>query len=181
MSSEIDRYPSQQEDTFNVADRVTIRVRALRRGEEGPIRELFARLSLKSRYLRFFSPFRTLPDAIVRQLACADSVRGLTLVAEHDQGGTTETLGLASFGTTENGDAELGLMIRDDWQGQHVGTELARRLLAAAQERGLQQFIAYVATGNAPIRRIIDNLGTVISAKVDGAMSEVAFETKSAD
>ena len=175
---EIDRYPSELEDAFDLTDSVRLRVRALRRCEEGPIRELFARLSVRSRYLRFFSPFRTLPDAIVRRLACGDDVRDLALVAEHGEGATTEIVGLASVGATENGDAEVALVIRDDWQGRHVGTELARRLLAAAQQRGFCRFVAYVATGNAPIHRIIEKLGTVVSTRCDRGVCELAFERK---
>ena len=178
MQTVDDRYPHELEDTFNLTDGVRIRVRALHKCEDAPIRELFSRLSLRSRYLRFFSPLHTLPEPVVQRLVSGDYVRELALVAEYRDGNATEVIGLASFGAAGDNHAEVSLVIRDDWQGQHIGTELARRLLEAAQARGFRRFIAYVATGNTPIRRIIDNLGTVVSAKMDRGVSEFAFEFK---
>jgi hypothetical protein len=49
------------------------------------------------RSLRFFSPLPTLPDHVVRMLACVDYRRQLALVAEHDNGNGREIVGLASF------------------------------------------------------------------------------------
>jgi RimJ/RimL family protein N-acetyltransferase len=70
---------------------------------------------------------------------------------------------------------EVGLVVRDDWQRQRLGTELAGRLLQAAEARGFHRFIANVHSDNAAIRRLLRNLGDVVSTKMSGGISEFAF------
>src|SRR3954453_16770593 len=134
-------YPSDLDDDVTLSNQKRVHIRALHRCEEKPIRELYARLSPRTRYLRFLSPMPTLPDTLVRMLACVDYRRKLALVAEYDNGRDAEVIGLGSFGAAEkDGDVEVALVIRDDWQRLRVGTELARRILEAAQARGFQRF-----------------------------------------
>jgi hypothetical protein len=46
-----------------------LRIRPLRAGDDGPIRDIFAGMSAKSRYLRFHSPMPRLSPALLQQLA----------------------------------------------------------------------------------------------------------------
>jgi RimJ/RimL family protein N-acetyltransferase len=168
-------YPSELDAQLTLSNQKHLRIRALRRCEEGPIRELFARLSPRSRYLRFLSPMPTLPDSVVRQLACVDYRRQLALVVENDETNGGEIVGLGSFGAIDDRNVEVALVVRDDWQQQHVGTELAIRVLQAAEDRGFHRFIAHFLSDNTAIRRLLKNVGDVVSMKVSGGFSELAF------
>jgi RimJ/RimL family protein N-acetyltransferase len=168
-------YPADLDAYVILSNEKRVRIRALRRCEEQPIRELYARLSPRSRYHRFFSPMPALPDAVVRLLACVDYRRKLALLAEHDSGAGEEVIGLGSFGATEDGDVEVGLVVRDDWQRLRVGTELAERVMRAAEDRGFHRFIANVLTDNVAMRRLLKNVGEIVSAKMCGNVSEIAF------
>jgi len=70
---------------------------------------------------------------------------------------------------------EVGLVVRDDWQGRRLGSELAVRLLDTAEACGFHRFIAHVAAGNTAIRRIIGNLGQITVARASFGVSEVEF------
>jgi RimJ/RimL family protein N-acetyltransferase len=98
----------------------------------------------------------------------------MALVAQQDEG-SAEAVGLASFGAVDDDSAEVGLVVRDDWQRQGVGTELATRVLQAAEDRGFHRFIAHVSCDNEPIRKIIRQIAVVISTKLDGRASELVF------
>ena len=182
MSETID-YPSELDEYLTLPNEKRVRIRALRRCEEGPIRELYARLSPRSRYFRFFSPMPTLPDSLVRMLACVDYRRQLALLAEYDNGRGSEVIGLGSFGAVEkddvsgdvNGDVEVALVIRDDWQRLRIGTEMARRIMKAAEDRGFHRFIVHMHAENVATRRLLKHVGEIVSATMHGAMSEVAF------
>jgi hypothetical protein len=51
-----------------------LRIRPLRAGDDGPIRDIFAGMSAKSRYLRFHSPMPRLSPAMLQRLvACLNS------------------------------------------------------------------------------------------------------------
>lgn len=151
-----------------------VRIRPLRACEAGTIRELFAHLSPQTRYLRFLSPMPTLPESVLRLLLDVDQQRRMALVA-HQAEGPGDVVGLGSFGAVDDDSAEVGLVVRDDWQGQGVGTVLASRLLQAAEDRGFHRFIAHVSSDNEPIRKILRQIAVVVSARLSGRASELVF------
>jgi acetyltransferase len=158
-----------------LADESVIRVRVLRPFEELPIRELFERLSLETRYLRFLSPLRVMSEPLLRRLVSVGDHRQLAFVAEYDGGNGVETIALGSFAAVDDEAVEVGLVVRDDWQGRRLGSALAVRILDAAEACGFHQFIAHVAAGNAAIRSIIKNLGRTVAATTSFGVSEVVF------
>jgi len=172
-------YPTELDDNLTLSNHKRIHIRALRRCEEDPIRNLYARLSPRSRYLRFFSPMPVLPDSLVRLLACVDYRRTLALIAEYDNGNGLEVIGLGSFGAVDDNDVEVALVIRDDWQKLRIGTELARRILQAAEDRGFHRFVVHMHADNVATRRLLKHVGEIVSATMHGAMSEVAFVRRS--
>jgi RimJ/RimL family protein N-acetyltransferase len=151
-----------------------VRLRPLLACEAETVRELYAHLSPRTRYLRFLSPMPTLPDSVLRVLLDLDQQRRMALVAHHAEG-QGEVVGLGSFGAVDDDSAEVGLVIRDDWQRQGLGTVLATRVLQAAENRGFHRFIAHVSSDNEPMRKIIKQIAVVISAKLSGRASELVF------
>jgi RimJ/RimL family protein N-acetyltransferase len=170
-----DEYPGDGDDYVTLSNRQRVRIRALRRGEDAPIRELWPHLSPRTRYLRFLSVMTTLPDSLVRRLVVMDDCRTLALVAEHEADGTADVIGLANVGAVDDVSVEVGLVVRDDWQRQHVGTELATRMILAAERRGFRRFIGHVLEENVAMRKLLKNIGDVVSTKVSGSVFEVAF------
>jgi RimJ/RimL family protein N-acetyltransferase len=157
-----------------------LRIRPLRQCEEQPIRELYAHLSTRSRYMRFFSVMPSLPDALVRQLACVDGVHRVAFVAEDDAEGHAEPVALASFGAIDDMTVELGLVVRDEWQNQRLGTALASRILDAAEARGFHRFVASIHTHNTAIRRLLSRVGVVVSSTLESGVFELAFVRRTA-
>src|SRR5262245_66541301 len=93
----------------------------------------------------------SLPDSVVRLLSCVDYRRKLALVAEHEDGDARDIVGLGSFDAIDESSAEVGLVVRDDWQRQHIGLALAQRVLQAAEERGYHRFVGFVHVHNVAI------------------------------
>ena len=168
-------YPGELECRITLSNRRQLRIRPLRPDEDGPVRELDAHLSKRTRYLRFLSMMPALPESVLRLLVSVDYRRRLSLIAESDAGGRREVVALGSYGALENGTAELGLVVRDDWQQQGVGTALASRVLQAAEARGFTRFVAHVMWENAGIRTVVKRVGHVISTRTRLGISEVTF------
>jgi RimJ/RimL family protein N-acetyltransferase len=171
--------PSEPVDDLTPSGSRRLRIRRLRPDEDAIVRELDARLSPGTRYLRFCSPMPALPDSLVRLLVSMDDRRGLSLVAEIDTGDRWEVIGLGSFGAIDNGAVEVGLVVCDEWQGRGVGTILADRVLLSAEDRGFDRFVVHVLSENIPIRRLIRRVGNVVSTTMSGAVSEVTFIRRS--
>lgn len=166
---------SEDRDNVFLSNGKQVRLRFLQQGEDGPIRELWPHLSPRTRYLRFLSILSSLPDSLLRRLISDNDRRSMAIVAEHDTEGTSIVIGLANLGAVDDESAEVGLVVRDDWQRQHVGTELARTMMIAAERRGIRRFIGHVLEENVAMRRLLKNIAVVVSAKPDGNVQEIAF------
>src|SRR6185436_11080304 len=127
--TELPSYPTELDAHVTLTDQRRIRIRALHSREERPIRLLHARLSTRTRDLRFLSPIPTLPDALVRRLACVDHRRRLAVVAEDEGAGCADVVALASFSAVDETTAELAVVVQDDWQ--RTGHRHRARLHAA--------------------------------------------------
>src|SRR5262245_19909710 len=153
-------------DYVTVSNGRRVRIRTLRQGEDGPIRELWPNLSPRTRYLRFLSIMSVLPDSLVHQLISRDDGRTLAFVAEYVAEGRSIVVGLANLGVVDDVSAEVGLVVRDDWQRQRVGTELAMTMMQAANRRGFQRFIGHVLDENVAVRKLLKNIGVIVSTKL---------------
>lgn len=166
---------SETDEYVTLSNQQRVRIRALRRGEDAPIRELWQHLSPRSRYLRFLSVMTTLPDSLVRRLAAVDDCTTLGLVAEHETGESAVVVGLVNLGAVDTMRVEVGLVVRDDWQRQRLGTELATRMMLAAERRGFRSFVGHVLDENVAMRKLLKNIGEIVSMKVSGNVHELAF------
>ena len=69
----------------------------------------------------------------------------------------------------------MGLVVRDDWQRRHLGTELALRMMQAAERRGFRRFVGHVLDENVPMRKLLKNIGEIVSTKISGNVHELSF------
>jgi RimJ/RimL family protein N-acetyltransferase len=65
--------------------------------------------------------------------------------------------------------------VRDDWQRRRLGTELATRMMLAAERRGFRRFVGHVLDENVGMRKLLKKIGDVVSMKVSGNVYEFAF------
>jgi acetyltransferase len=172
---ELNDYPSDLESCITLPNRQRLRIRPLHPDEDGPVRELDAHLSTRTRYLRFLSPLPSLPDSLLRLLVSVDYQRRVTLIAESDARDRHEVVAMGSFGAIGESTAEVALVVRDDWQHQGVGTALAGRVLQAAEHRGFERFVVHVLSENTVIRRLLKRVGRVMSSTTRMGLSEVTF------
>ena len=118
----------------------------------------------------------TLPDSLVRRLVSADDGRTMAFVAEYETDDNARVVvGLANLGAVDDISVEVGLVVRDDWQRQHVGTELAAQMMLAAERRGFHRFVGHVLDENVGMQKLLKNLGEIVSTKVSGSVHELAF------
>src|SRR5437899_11414498 len=116
--TELSSYPTEIDAHVTLTGQRRFRIRALHTREERPILVVHARLSPRTRYLRFLSPIPTLPDALVRRLACVDYRRRLAVVAEDESAGCAGVVALASFSAVDETTAGAAVVVQDDVQRQ---------------------------------------------------------------
>ena len=117
-------------------------LRRVDRGDEQRIREGIARMSPRSRYMRFFSGAATPPDWVIDRLLDADGDRHLAWGAIDMSAPGEPAIGAVhAFREEEDRElAEFSVAILDDWHGLGLGKILTATLLLEAQGEGIARF-----------------------------------------
>jgi GNAT superfamily N-acetyltransferase len=144
-------------------------IRTLLPFETVALREHFMRLTEEERYLRFAGPA---PEAAVeRYLRGIDWTRAIRLGAFAD--GTLR--GVAELVLTGNGAAELAVTVEGAFQHHGIGSELIRRVLVIARNRGIRTVVAHCLTENRSMRHLVRKFTG--RTAFDGANAEASFPT----
>jgi RimJ/RimL family protein N-acetyltransferase len=119
----------------------------------------FARLSAKSRRMRFLRPKDELSPAERRHFTTAGRHDHEALGALEDR--TGRGVGVAWYvrHADDPQTAEIGVTVVDAWQGRGLGTELLTQLADRARAEGIQRFTALTAAGNVPVAALLRNAG----------------------
>ncbi|MGQ5259973.1 GNAT family N-acetyltransferase [Micromonospora sp. ZYX-F-536] len=108
------------------------------------------------------------PDRLRRLL---EPRRGLTLIATTTayDGAAESVVAMANL-LGEGDEAEVALLVRDDWQRRGLGSALLRRLAGHAERVGFAALLLHVGAENAPMLRTLRRLHRPSVAERDGAL-----------
>ena len=148
------------------------------RGSDAPLMaDGFARLSARSRQMRFLSPKRSLSAAELRYLTDVDHHDHEAIGALRAADGCS--VGIARY-IREPGDptaAEIAVTIVDDWHGRGLGTELLARLSDRARQAGICRFTATVSADNVAMTGLLWKLDAKLAGRSRGTLEyEVMLE-----
>jgi RimJ/RimL family protein N-acetyltransferase len=153
-------------------------IRPIRSSDAPALQAGFERLSDDSRYYRFHSGMRRIPDGLLRYLTEVDGVDHVALVGfELSHGAEGRGVAVARFirDRAQPSTAELAVVVIDELQGQGIARRLLAKLGEAAADRGILRFKASVLSSNKRARRLLARLGAV----AEGSAGEVAdFEVR---
>ena len=155
-------------------------VRPIRPSDNDALLDLFERMSDRSRRRRFLS---TKPSLSTRELAYfteVDHRRHEALVAVAP-GGCLAGVARYACAPGDDAEADVAFAVADDWQGQGIGTGLARRLIEHARQNGIARLTASTLADNRPAHRLLRGLGfTVHGADSGGVDLELRLEAAAA-
>jgi RimJ/RimL family protein N-acetyltransferase len=146
------------------------------RGSDAPLlADGFARLSARSRQMRFLSPKRSLSAAELRFLTEIDHHDHEAIGALSPADG--RGVGIARY-IRDSGDpaaAEIAVTIADDWQGRGLGTELLAQLSDRARQAGICRFTATVSADNVAMTGLLWKLGAKLAGRSHGTLEYVVM------
>jgi acyl-CoA synthetase (NDP forming)/RimJ/RimL family protein N-acetyltransferase len=148
-------YPDHWEADVVLADGATAHLRPIRPDDADRLRVFHSRLSPESIYYRFFSPRPRLTDR---------EVDHFTTVDYHDRVALIATVGdtmiaVVRYDRTDGTEAEVAFLVEDAHQGRGVGAVLLEHIAAAARERGIRRFVAYVLPDNRRMIKVFRDAG----------------------
>ena len=175
-SHTVDVVPSSFERDVVLRDGARVRLRPIRPDDAPRLIALYDRLSLDTRYHRFFSAMRRLPPDWARFLANVDSVRRFALVAESPDPGDDAVIAVARYESTDEPDvAEVAFVVQDEWQNRGLGSVLFAEVLRAGTLNGIARFRAWVLADNRRMIDLIHRYGVVRDRKFSDGVLELTF------
>ncbi len=171
-------YPTQYVQPWKFPDGLDVLIRPIRPEDEPMIARFHERLSERSVYLRYFHLIdldrRVSHDRLIRT-CFNDYDRDIALVAEHrsKETGEHEILAVGRMRKINAADAELAVLITDEYQGRGLGTELSRRIIEIARAEKLERVIAEILPENIHMQRVCRELGFRMDQHSDGGVRAV--------
>ena len=151
-------------------DGSTVLIRQVRSADAPLVADGFARLSARSRRLRFLTPKKELSPAELRYFTDVDHHDHEALGALDRAGG--RGVGIARYvrDADDPQAAEIAVTIVDDWQGRGLGTELVAQLSERARSEGIRRFTALVAADNPAMAGLLRNARADLVRREPGAL-----------
>ena len=158
-------YPVQYVGHWTTKDGTSVTIRPIRPEDEPMMVAFHERLSERSVYFRYFHLLnlsqRTAHERLTR-MCFIDYDRAMALVAERENPATGEheILGIGRL-TRLHGmkEAEMAILINDDYHGRGLGTELLRRLIEICRTEKIESLVADILAENRTMQRICEHLG----------------------
>lgn len=178
-----DRWPGEPppearelESTFCLRDGHEVRVRAIRPDDAERLQRFHSRLSLDTIVFRFFRVVPQLSREMAEHFTQLDYDRRMALIATLGEGAAEEILAVVRYDATSPTEAEVAFVVRDEWQGHGLATELLHRLARYARARGFTTFMAITMASNARMLDVLRNAGFPCTMRYQGGDIEARLD-----
>ena len=145
--------------------------------EDGPcIIMHFRKLSDRSRYFRFMSTLKQLPQPVLNQLMDVDQERQVALCLFTADVSRPRGVGIARYIRDPDNpeQAEIAIVVMDDFQNQGAGSILLERLIERARRNGIKTLTGISFPENLRLKLLIQKFKTKI--RFDGQMYHFSID-----
>jgi acyl-CoA synthetase (NDP forming)/RimJ/RimL family protein N-acetyltransferase len=178
-------YPPHWEADVIAADGATVHLRPIRPDDADALVAFHGLLSVRTRYLRYFSAYPTIPPRDLIRFSQVDHHDRVALAAwlgpEIIAVGRFDRLGDAGGRPADADTAEVAFVVADAHQGRGIGSVLLEHLAEAGREVGLKRFEALVLAENYRMMRVFLDAGFQPSRQQDGSEVTLEFDIASTD
>jgi acyl-CoA hydrolase/RimJ/RimL family protein N-acetyltransferase len=159
-------YPEHLETYRTTKSGLTVLLRPMKISDEPLIKDLFYSLSDQSLYERFISARKDMPHARLQEFVIIDYTKQMSILAIIRDGEKEVAIGLGQYViNTDSHTAEVAFVVRDDYQGKGVGTELLTYITYLGKRNGLLGFTAEVLQENQKMLHLFEKMGFEIESR----------------
>jgi acyl-CoA synthetase (NDP forming)/RimJ/RimL family protein N-acetyltransferase len=187
MTSEVTGYPPHWEADVVVSDGGTLHLRPITPDNAEALVRFHAGLSIRTRYLRYFSAYPSMPQRDLDRFSHVDHVHRVALAGW--LGG--EIIAVGRFDRLVEDDsadrlvadadpagrmAEVAFVVADAHQGRGIGSVLLEHLVEIGRELGVTRFEAVVLAENRAMMRVFLQAGFEATRRLEGSEVSLEFE-----
>ncbi|HEY7274273.1 MAG TPA: GNAT family N-acetyltransferase [Actinoplanes sp.] len=134
---------------------------------------LHSRLSERTRYLRYFSPYPSIPERDLRRFVNVDHHAREAFVVV--SGSRIMAVGRYERLAPDSPDAEVAFVVEDAHQGRGIGSVLIEFLADAARQNGITRFVAEVLPQNGSMLRVFSDFGYPVQRRYADGVVHLSF------
>ena len=180
LPGEKGKYPAELESRRTTKAGLKFFMRPVKISDEPLLKDFFYSLSEETRYNRFLSRREDMPRDMLQDLfLVVDYTKEMVILATIEHEGAEIVIGVGQYVMLEGTlTAQVALVIRDDYQGQGLGSELLSYLANIAQKQGLSGFTAEILPDNKHVMHLLEKTGHINSKKFSAGvyMIELSFQ-----
>ncbi|MCI4625324.1 MAG: GNAT family N-acetyltransferase [Candidatus Magnetoovum sp. WYHC-5] len=165
------KYPEAIEVYRKTKTGLEIFLRPVKISDEPLLKEFFYLLSEETLFKRFLSIKQDMPHERLQEFTVIDYTKDMALLALIQSETENTIIAIGQYTIDENTHmAEIAFLVRDDYQGQGIGTELIKYLTYIARKKGLLGFTAEVLITNTGMIHLFESMDYDIDKDVDEGM-----------
>ncbi len=147
-------------------------VRRAAAGDRPALERMLARCTRQTRYRRFHGPVNVFPERYLAEALSGSPLHFALVACVADERAAEDrtVVALASCRAVDEGVAELGILVEDEWQRRGVGDCLLREIVAYAARTGLRALQAQVLAEQPWIVGMLRRYGTCTVAGAGQAL-----------
>jgi len=175
-------YPTRYVAPWAMKDGTEVTIRPIRPEDEPAMVHFHETLSEQSVYYRYFHMMnleqRVKHERLTR-ICFIDYDREMAMVAErrNPQTGNSEILAVARMTKIQwANEAEVAIIVSDQWQGRGLGKELMARLLIVGSDEKLTRLTADILPENRSIMRVCEKLGFTLKHSLEDEVVRAEFK-----
>ncbi len=167
-------YPEEEEREVNLRDGRKVLLRPSKATDEEGLQDLFYQLNPEDVYTRFFTNLTSLSVSKAQHLCNVgyeNEMVGMAVIGEREQEVIVGSV--CYFVDLKTNFADVGYMIRPEWQGCGLGLVLQEWIIRYARAKGLLGFTADVLHENKKMLTVFEKSGCLIQKNVTPSTIEV--------
>lgn len=136
-------------ERVGLTDGRSVWIRPIAPADAAGVQSFIGRLSIASRYQRFFLAYRELPGDALDRIVGADQQHEVVLLAfAVDSDAGDEVVGLVQYADDLPDGAEVAVVVSDQWRRAGLATRMLQSLAAIALDHGVAQVQAEILREN---------------------------------
>ena len=171
------RYPDELERWVALPEGIALLLRPVRPTDDPLLRDLFYAAGDRSVYQRFMATKPTYPRHERDGVVNIDYYHTMSIAASFTDDEAEVLVALVEWRLDSHSNfAEVAFLVRDEWQGRGLGSQMMAYCIELAMERGIDGFTADVLTTNRHMLDLFERSGHVVRTKLEDDVLAVVLE-----